>query len=138
MRRIIICCSLSASDEVLAIQKQLEAKGFVVEIPWGVQQYRDNNYTHVSRAESAQNKKDNDLIKRYYKKIQEHDVVLVVNTDKNGVANYIGGNTFLEMSFAHVLDKPLYVLNPLPDVSYRDELEAMSPVILKGNLDLIQ
>lgn len=138
MKKIIICCSISASDEVLKIQKQLQDKGFEVEIPSGVQQYRDNNFTHVSRTESAKNKKDNDLIKRYYEKMKDHDIVLIVNTTKDGVPNYIGGNTFLEMSFAHVLNKTLYTLNPLPEISYRDELDAMSPIVLHGNLDLIQ
>lgn len=138
MRSIIICCSISAADTVLEIQKELEEQGLVVEIPWGVKDYRDNNFTHKSRTESAADKKNNDLIKRYYEKIKEYDAVLVVNVEKNGVPNYIGGNTFLEMAFGHVLGKPLYVLNPLPEVSYRDELEAMAPIILNGDLDLIQ
>ena len=61
-----------------------------------------------------------------------------MNTDKDGKSNYIGGNTFLEMGFAHVLGKSIYVLNPLPEVSYRDELDAMKPVVLNGDLNLIK
>lgn len=63
---------------------------------------------------------------------------MVVNTEKDRKINYMGGNTFLEMGFAHVLGKPMYVLNPIPDVSYRDELEAMNLVVLNGNLGLIE
>ena len=57
---------------------------------------------------------------------------------QKGIAGYIGGNTFLEMGFAHVLGKPLYLLNHVPDVSYTDELEAMCPIVIDGQLDLIK
>ena len=79
-----------------------------------------------------------DLITRYYKKIQESDYVLIINVDKDDKKNYIGGNTFLEMGFAHVLGKPMYVFNDLPDVPYKDELEAMNLVVINGDLSLIK
>ena len=79
-----------------------------------------------------------DLITRYYKKIQESDYVLIINVDKDDKKNYIGGNTFLEMGFAHVLGQPMYVFNDLPDVPYKDELEAMNLVVINGDLSLIK
>jgi len=138
MKSIIICGSISASDKILEIQKQLEAKDFRVEIPWGVKKYRDNNFIHVAESERAKDKKDNDLIKAYFEAIKQYNAVLIVNVDKNNIANYIGGNTFLEMGFAHVLGKTIYVLNSLPEISYRDELEAMSPIIINNDLSLIE
>lgn len=33
------------------------------------------------------------------------DAILVLNYDKKGIKNYIGGNTLMEMGFAHVHDK---------------------------------
>lgn len=62
---------------------------------------------------------------------------MAVNEKKNGIENYIGGNTFLEMSFGHVLDKPVYILNNIPKLSYTSEIIAMQPIILKGNLSKI-
>lgn len=138
MKSIIICGSISASDEMIEIQHQLEEKGFEVEIPAGTKKYIANNFVHVSESERAKDKKDNDLIKGYYEKIKQYDAVLVVNVDKKGVAGYIGGNTFLEMGFAHVLGKPIYTLNPLPQISYLDELEAMNPVVINNDLSLIK
>jgi hypothetical protein len=137
MKTVVICCSISVSDKVLPIRDELERLGFNVVIPLGVQQYIDNDYTHLSQTERAEHKKEMDLITRYYTIIKEGDCVLVVNPEKNGTLNYIGGNTFLEMGFAHVLGKPMYVLNPLPEVSYKDELEAMNLKILNGDLNLI-
>ena len=77
------------------------------------------------------------MIKRYYKIIQNSDAVLVLNFDKNGIKNYIGGNTFLEMGFAYVLNKPIYLVNPIPDMIYTDEIKAMQPKILNGDLGKI-
>lgn len=137
MKSIIICCSIAVADKALHIQKVLEKQGFNVEIPYGVKKYRDNNCTHIPEQERAQDKKNNDLIKLYYELIKQYDIVLVVNEEKNGVPNYIGANTFLEMGFAHVLGKHLYVLNPVPECSYREEIDAMSPLILNGDLSLL-
>lgn len=137
MKSIIICGSISASDEILKIQNQLELKGFRVEIPWGVKKYQKNNFIHVSEGERAKDKKDNNLIKGYYDLIKQYDIVLVVNTEKNGISGYIGGNTFLEIGFAHVLGKKIYLLNKIPEVGYKDELEAMDPIVINNDLNLI-
>jgi len=47
--------------------------------------------------------------RRYYEIIKECDAILVLNLEKNKIKNYIGGNTFLEMGFAHVLNKKIYL-----------------------------
>jgi nucleoside 2-deoxyribosyltransferase len=138
MKSIILCGSIACADEIIKVRDQLETLGFDVEIPYGVYQYIENGLIHKHVEERAVDKKDQDLISRYYEMIKEYDAVLIVNVEKNGKSNYIGGNTFLEMGFAHVLGKPLFVLNPLPEVMYRDELEAMCPVILNKNLSLLR
>ncbi len=63
--------------------------------------------------------------------------MLVLNYNKNNIPNYIGGNTFIEMAFACVLNKPIYLLNPIPDISYTSEIEAMQPIILNGDLKMV-
>jgi nucleoside 2-deoxyribosyltransferase len=138
MKSIILCGSIACADEIIWVRDKLEALGFSVEIPYGAHQYIENGFVHKPVEERAGDKKDYDLIKRYYELIKKYDAVLIVNVEKNGKPNYIGGNTFLEMGFAHVLEKPLFVLNPLPEVMYRDELEAMRPIVLNNNLNLIQ
>jgi len=71
--------------------------------------------------------------------MQGADAVVVLNLDKHGIANYIGGNTFLEIGFAHVLNQKIFLLNPIPDIQfYKTEIEAMKPVILNGDLSLIK
>ena len=86
--------------------------------------------------ESAHNKVEHDLIKGHYEEVKNGDVCLICNVQKNGVPGYIGGNTFLEIGFAYVLNKPIYLLKEIPEVSYRDELEAMNLQALNGSLDI--
>jgi len=78
-----------------------------------------------------------DLIKRYYDLIKEAEAVLVLNVEKNGIKNYIGGNTLIEMAFAYVLDKKIYLLNGILDMPYKDEIMAMNPILLGGKIGSI-
>jgi hypothetical protein len=80
-----------------------------------------------------------DAIREFWKPMQGADALVVANYDKHGIKNYIGGNAFLEMGFAHVLGQKLFLLNPIPDMPYYGtEIIAMKPVILNGDLRKIQ
>lgn len=84
-------------------------------------------------------KNNQDVIREFWNLMQGADAVLVANYDKHGVNNYIGGNTLMEIGFAHVLNQKIYLLNPIPDIRYyKSEIEAMRPVILNGDLSLIK
>jgi len=111
--------------------------GHEVEIPEGVKRIELRERVGVSDTEHAADKIKYDLIRGYYEKMKLYDAVLVVNIEKKGIPGYIGGNTFIEMAFAHVLNKKLYCLNPLPEIAYISELMAMQPVILDGDIDKI-
>lgn len=135
--KIIICGSISAANEILETKDWLEGAGHEVEIPEGVKNEFLRGRTEVSLEEKADDKIKNDLIRSYFEKIKLYDIVLVVNPEKKGIAGYIGGNTFIEMAFAHVLNKKLYVLYDLPNLSYSSEILAMQPGVLKGDLNKV-
>ena len=76
-----------------------------------------------------------DAIKEFWNKMQGADAVLVLNFDKNGIKNYVGGNTLMEIGFAHVLNQKIFMLNKIPDMPYcKDEIEAVKPLIIDGDL----
>ncbi len=79
-------------------------------------------------------KKEGGFIKWYYNAIVKSDAILVLNFTKNEVENYIGGNTLMEIGFAHVHNKKVFLFNPVPEISYRDEILAMADEILYGDL----
>ncbi len=83
-------------------------------------------------------KNKNDAIREFWKPMQDADALLVANFDKHGVKNYIGGNAFLEMGFAHVLNQKIYLLNPIPHMPYYEtEIVAMRPTVINGDLSRI-
>lgn len=143
--KIIICASINFTYKVKEVADVLSGYGYDVEIPFYSQKILNNEASMEDFLKIKQKEGDaqfrikakEDLIKRYFRLIKDSDAVLVVNIDKNGVKNYIGGNVFLEMGFAHVLDKKIFLLNDIPDISYKDEIKAMQPIILNGNLNLI-
>ncbi len=92
----------------------------------------------IDKGEHAQLKIDTDYIKWYYDAIVGSDAVLVVNLEKQGRKNDIGGNAFLEVGFAYVNNKKIFILNDIPqDSDFVDELVAMQPIELKGDLNKI-
>lgn len=131
--KIAICASMSAIPKMMEIKRILE-KNHQLIFPKNTEKYADGTLPAEKGKESAEHKIEGDLIRRYFKKIESVDAVLVVNEDKNGIKNYIGGNTFLEMSFAHVLNKKVFLLNSVPDMSYTDEIVAMQPIVIDGDL----
>lgn len=140
--KIVICSSIDFTYEVKEIADKLEKAGHEVEIPLTSQKILRGELTleefkkeKEEDGDGFMRKVKDDVIRRYFEIIKNSDAILVVNCEKNGTENYIGGNTFLEMGFAHVLRKKIYLLNPIPESSYRDELVAMEPVVLDGNLE---
>ena len=82
------------------------------------------------------------MYKKSEETISKMDAVLVLNLDKEKdgklYQNYIGGATFLEMYDAFRLGKTIYLYNDIPKGMLFDEIEGFAPVIINGNLDLIQ
>ncbi len=89
------------------------------------------------RKEHAKVKIEHDYLRYHYNEIINSDAVLVLNLDKNEIKNYIGGNTLIEMGQAYVNNKKIFLLNDVPDMQYKEEIEAMEPIVINGNLKLI-
>jgi nucleoside 2-deoxyribosyltransferase len=128
---------MSAHKKMSETKNTLTQMGHIVEMP-----NLDNIDKQVDKdgnsLETAQIKIENDLIRGYFKKIQESDVVLVVNEDKKKTKGYIGANSFLELGFGYVLGKKIFLLNNYAKkLSCSDEITAMEPIILNGDLDKI-
>ena len=78
-------------------------------------------------------------IRDHYEKIDWADAVLIINHEKRGISGYIGGNTLIEIGVAFYSKKPIYILNPVSsELSYKQEILGMKPIILNGNFDLIK
>lgn len=140
--KIVICASVAFTNKIKEIADILSEQGHKVEIPYMAKKILDGEISLEEFLKIKQQngdidfreKAEEDLIKRYFRLIRESEAVLVLNIDKEEHKNYIGGNTFLEMGFAHVLDKKIFLFNNIPDVTYKDEIIAMDPIIINGDL----
>ena len=136
--KIVICGSMIFSKKMIEIGNELTDAGHEIVLPRRSEKYAKLGISDNEIGESAKNKIESNLIQDYFEKIKNSDAILAVNYDKNGIKNYIGGNTFLEMGFAHVLNKKIYLLNSIPEMGYKDEIVAMQPIILSGDLNEIK
>lgn len=135
--KIGVISSMQNAERMLELKKQLEALGHTAYV---------SKFTEAMVGKSDDEKeemklhqKNNlDAIREFWKIMQGTDAVLVANYDKGDLKNYIGGNTLMEMGFAHVLNQKIFLLNPVPDVPYyKTEIEAMNPVLINGDLSKI-
>jgi len=131
--RIAICGSMFFAREMLKLKEQLEAQGHETEVPASIEIYQNDERI----GEDKWDKIKFDVIKTYFEKIKNSDAVLIANLSKNNIENYIGGNSLIEMAFAHVLDKKIFLLNPIPKMNYSNEIEVMGPIILNSDLSRI-
>lgn len=126
---ITISGSMQFFQQMHVLAEQLEGVGDTIFMPVPSSADRSG---HVSQAQKTLH------MKEHVDFIRKSDALLVANYDKNNIANYIGGNTFLEMGAAFAFNKPIYLLAPIPDVGFTDEIQGLEPVILHGNLDGIR
>ena len=81
------------------------------------------------------------MYKQSEETIKDMDGVLVLNFDKNTNGNiqknYIGGATFLEIYDAFRLGKKIYLYNDIPEGILYDEIQGFGPIIINGDLSVL-
>lgn len=140
--RIVICGSSTFMDKMVEYRDLLSHLGHEPIIHPDYEAFVKGEkmeiWSQVTGGEHHIVKRAQGYIKWYYNAIYESDAILVLNFDKRGIKNYIGGNTLMEIGFAHVNDKKVFLLNDIPEeVSYVDEIKAIVDFVLGGDLSKI-
>ena len=145
--KITICASIAFQDEALSVKEKLEKLGHEVkmwptELKDGTEQLISAKEYYKIRQIATKDEKwvwdrKAEAILEHFDKIPWSDAILVLNYDKNNIEGYIGGNTLMEMGLAFFLKKKIYLLNQIPELSYKEEVLGMKPIILNGDLSLI-
>src|SRR5258708_3380129 len=131
--KIYLCASKSTFDKVPAVKVELEKLGHEVTVPNGFDMpAAETNHQALSPDEYASWKAG--MIRQDGRVVAANDAVLVLNFEKNGQPNYIGGAAFLEMFKAFDLGKKIYLYNPIPDGILRDEITGLQPIIINQDL----
>ena len=138
---ITICSSSSFYRQAGEVKDELSRQGFEVIIPKMAEEMKaKNNYERVDYQPwlsdpSAYHVKAG-LIRGHFDQVAKADAILVLNYEKHGVSNYIGGNVLMEMGVAFHLKIPIFMLNEAPkDMSYSEEILGLEPIVLHGKTD---
>ena len=145
---ITICGSIAFYDEMLDIKKKLEQLGHQVKLP--LSEVKDENGNMIPVKEYYTKRKADtnntgwiwdrkeEVMRLHFQKIEWSDAVLILNHNKNNIPNYVGANTLLEMGLAFHLNKKLFLLNDIPEISYKEEILGMKPTVISQDLTKIK
>ena len=146
--KITICGSTAFIDEMESVSRKLEDLGHEVKFPPVKVIDKDGNelltseYYKMKKTTSFDDpefwKTHTSRIRNHFNKVSWSEAVLITNYDKNNISNYIGPNTLMEMGVAFHLNKAIFLLNPVPDTPWKEEVLGMQPIIIKGDLKLIK
>ena len=133
--KVFISTSAAFYDRVAPIISNLESNGHVVIPPNGYEGKLDEN--KIRESGNHQQWKEQ-MLRQDIELVKACDAILVLNYEKNGQVNYVGASAFLEMFKAFELNKKKFILNPLPDGGFNDELVGMNPYVINGDLSLVK
>lgn len=122
MKNIVLSGSMKVKEEILKVGKELEKNGFCVLLP-----------------EECMKKQPKKIASRqHFNRIMdpENEILLVVNSNRNGIDNYIGANSFAEIAFGFQFNKNVYLLNDIYE-PFKDELIGWNIKVLKGDLSCL-
>jgi hypothetical protein len=145
--RITLCASIAFYDDMQRIRSELEQLGHEVKIPPSdvsdedgkplpVKDYYTKRKNETDEKSWVWQRKE-EAMRLHFGKVAWSDAVLVLNLDKNGVANYVGANTFLEMGIAFHMKKKIFLYNPIPEIACKEEILGMRPEVIYGDLEKI-
>ena len=135
--KIFIACSKHFYDRIVPIKEKLEAEGHIITLPNSFEEpMAEERFKEMSKEEHVKWK--NMMMRLHEKNIKPQDAMLVLNFEKKGIPNYIGGATFMEVIKAWEFKQKIFFYNPIPNCCFTDELNGMSPIVINGDLSKIQ
>jgi len=140
---ITVCSSANFYRQAVDIQAQLEKLGYKALIPANAERMKKTRDFDVTKTKTwfgneGDYHKKTKLIRGHFLEVELADSILVLNYEKHGTKNYIGGNVLKEMAIAFFLNKPIFILNDIPeDSTFLEEIKGMEPIVLHGKLDSI-
>lgn len=145
--KITICGSAAYIDKMEQLSKELAGLGHEAKFPPVVEIDVDGKARHfveyyalkktLPKNDDVFWKNHTQRMKNHFDKVAWSDAVLIANYDKNGIKNYIGPNTLMEMGVAFHENKKIYLLFDIPDVAWKEEILGMRPVVINNNFSLI-
>lgn len=129
MNKILIHASLDYKQAMIEAKKYIEDNSdYYVMLP---ELTRYQHIRDVQGDDQTFTKIKNRLTKENFQNVKDCDALLILNYSHRGIENYIGGNSFMEMVVAFFLNKPIYLLNDIPEkMTFTEEIKSLYPVVV--------
>lgn len=139
--KLAICASATIYSEVIPLSAKVALLGYEVVLPATAEAMKSRGATNTEAAVDWSKIADRygykaELMRGHFDVIADSDAILVMNLEKAGRPDYIGGNVLMEMTVAFYLKKPIYIYGSAPkDSPLIDEILGVQPVFLHGEAD---
>jgi hypothetical protein len=135
--KIGIIGSMHFSEKMLEVAEELNHLGHKAILSNFVHTFIGKDDAEKETVKLEQKFREN-AMKRDWESMKDADALLVINLERHGIENYIGGNTLFELAAGYFSNKKIYLYNPIPNIAlYKSELEAIEPTILYGDISKI-
>src|SRR5438874_646249 len=108
--KIFVCLSRYNYQKAQSVIEQLKEAGHEITYPNNFDDPGKENRTKISDPAAYPDWKAS-MFRQQSEKVEKNDAILVLNFEKDGKLNYIGGATFLEVFKAWELGKKIYFYN---------------------------
>jgi hypothetical protein len=137
--KIVIGGSMSFAKEQIEAKTFLEKRGHFIQLTENIEEYSNSPSIKQSFDEELKISLEHDIMRSFFRKIEENDAFLVMNYKKKDVDGYLGTSVLMELAIAYFLNKKIYLLNEIDKSQpYSLEVAIINPTILNGDLELIQ
>lgn len=137
---IFISSSMTFTEKILEVKRQLEEKGFTVLVPLETEDLAKDVSSIESFKVDLEGGKETDILKKNFDEVAKADALLTLNLDKRGIKGYIGPSALMEMGLAYYLGKKLFLWQEVPhwdEVPWGYEVRLMQPTIIHKDLSHI-
>jgi hypothetical protein len=138
---VTICSSANFYKQAVEVEHELQQLGFEVIIPATARKMKASGDYDVEKVKTWYGNRDDyhkktALMQGHFEEVAKGDICLVLNYEKHGQPNYIGGNVLMEMTLAFWLKKPIFILNEIPEASpFLEEIIGLGSIPLHGKLE---
>ncbi len=144
---VTLCGSIAFYEKMIHVKEKLESLGHQVKLPPFEVKDENGNMIPVKEYYSKRKAETNDTswiwdrkeeaMKLHFQKVEWSDAVLILNYEKNNIPHYVGANTLLEMGLAFHLNKKVFLFNEIPEISSKEEILGMKPILINKDLTKI-
>lgn len=137
MNKILIHASLDYKQAMLEAKYYIENNScYCVILP---ELTRYQHIRDVQGDDQTFTKIKNRLTKENFQNVEDCDALLILNYSHRGIENYIGGNSFMEMVVAFFLNKPIYLLNDIPEgMTFTEEIKSLFPIVVHSLSEFVK